>query len=92
MMARKNNRFVFQNETEESRTSQQFEGGRTTMEDNQSNNHSDNPGLVLVTNMLTRDNFLPRCQALQRALIAKEKLKYITDDLKPKNRDSVEYK
>lgn len=88
-MVRKNNRFNFQTEAaceEEERTDRVFmddiernkrnQGGQTQ--------NSENPGLILVSSLLTWENYLPWSKAIKRTLTAKEKLRFtLEDNLRP---------
>lgn len=89
MVRKVNNHFPFpQNEPESSNNG----GSRSNEERSQAEQNNtgqndqsqENPGLILVTTTLTGNNFLPWSKAIKRALIAKLKLRFITEDgLKP---------
>lgn len=88
-MVRKNNRFQFQASSSTERDNQTVEEDSKNVAEincrNQLQNQVENPGLILVNTVLTSNNFLPWSRAVKRALIAKEKLRFIVeDDLKPK--------
>ncbi|KAA8537151.1 hypothetical protein F0562_029623 [Nyssa sinensis] len=50
--------------------------------------HGDNPAVILVTDLLTTDNYPTWSRAMHRALHAKNKLEFITNDIpRPQNPD-----
>ncbi|KAA8520322.1 hypothetical protein F0562_014578 [Nyssa sinensis] len=50
--------------------------------------HGDNPAVILVTDLLTADNYPTWSRAMRRALRAKNKLRFITNDIpRPQNPD-----
>lgn len=75
-MAREGNRFQFQHQEDTTSSTSNTEKNKNV----QIRQHAENPGLILVPSVLTGENYFPWSKAIKRALIAKEKLRFITED------------